>query len=172
MSRFIDHLIIHCAATRPNQDIGAEDIDNWHRGRGWWGNGYHYVIRRNGNLESDALGHRCRPLSRAGAHVGDCGAGWNGRSIAICLAGGVDTNGRAENNFTESQFKTLEEAVLTILDENPSITTIGGHRDLIRVTGASPKDCPSFSVGDWWTNEVLPKYPDNERFQSVKLIGR
>ena len=172
MTRIVDHLIIHCAATRPTQDIGAYDIDRWHRGFGWWGNGYHYVIRRNGKLESAALGDRCRPLTRSGAHVGDCGAGWNARSIGLCLVGGVDNNMQPENNFTEEQFKTLEEAVLTILEENPSITSIGGHRDLIKVTNASPKACPSFSVGDWWTTEVLPKYPDNDRLHSIKLIGR
>jgi N-acetyl-anhydromuramyl-L-alanine amidase AmpD len=170
MTREIDHLIIHCAATPPTADIGAADIDRWHRQRGWWGNGYHAVIRRNGETETVESGHRCRPLDRAGAHVGDCGPGWNRRSIGVCLAGGVDTNNRPANNFTDAQWKALEEYVLTMLERFPSIHTIGGHRDLIAKTGAPPKACPSFAVTDWWRNEVLPKYPDVERFQSIKLL--
>lgn len=46
-------IIIHCAATKPSQDIGANTIRKWHtdpppNGNGWSDIGYHYVIRRNG----------------------------------------------------------------------------------------------------------------------------
>ena len=40
-----DTIIIHCSATRAGQDITAADIDCWHRARGFWSIGYHYVIR-------------------------------------------------------------------------------------------------------------------------------
>lgn len=166
MNREVDHIIIHCAATGPKADIGAADIDRWHRARGWWGCGYHYVIRRDGTIESEENGNRCRPLSRSGAHVGDCGPGWNKRSIGVCLVGGVNSEGKAEDNFTDAQWKSLEEIVLTLLERFPSITTIGGHRDLIALTGASPKDCPSFDVKDWW-NTVREKY---ERYRETKLL--
>ena len=43
-----DYIIIHCTATRPSQDIGFEEVNNWHRARGWIGCGYHFIIRRNG----------------------------------------------------------------------------------------------------------------------------
>lgn len=168
--REIDHLIIHCAATPPTSDIGASDIDRWHRARGWWGCGYHYVIRRNGKIESAENGDRCRPLERAGAHVGDCGPGWNKRTIGICLVGGVDENNQPEDNFTDEQWKSLEEVVLTLLERYPSIHTIGGHRDLIAKTGASPKACPSFDVGVWWREQVAPKHPESERYQRVQLL--
>ncbi|UXY92553.1 N-acetylmuramoyl-L-alanine amidase [Pseudomonas phage LUZ100] len=170
MNREIDTLIIHTAATKATADIGAVDIDKWHRARGWLGCGYHFVIRRNGTIESDELGHRCRPLAQAGAHVGDCGPGWNKRSIGICLAGGIDANGKAENNYTPEQWKSLEEVVLSLLERFPSIKTIGGHRDLIRKTGAPPKDCPCFNVKDWFEKEVKPKYPEAAYIQAVKYI--
>ena len=172
-----DHIIIHCSATKPSQNITATDIDKWHRAKGWWGNGYHYVITRDGRIQSAENGDRCRPLDRAGAHVGDCGLGWNSRSLGVCLVGGVDENNKPEDNFTEAQWKALEELVLTLLDRFPSINTIGGHRDLIRLTGAPPKACPSFDVADWWKNKVLPKYQDSrasseyiERFRDVKVL--
>lgn len=40
-----DAIIIHCSATRAEQDITAADIESWHRARGFWTIGYHYVIR-------------------------------------------------------------------------------------------------------------------------------
>ncbi|WP_018868298.1 MULTISPECIES: N-acetylmuramoyl-L-alanine amidase [unclassified Thioalkalivibrio] len=171
MNRMVDHLIIHCSATRPSQDIGAEDIDRWHRALGWWGCGYHYVIRRDGTIESAAEGHRCRPLERAGAHVGDCGPGWNGRTIAVCMAGGIDDKKRAEDNFTPEQYDSLEALVMFILHQHPTITHIGGHRDLIKVTGAPPKDCPCFEVSDWYKG-IVDGYPDHEVAQAVQFIGK
>lgn len=166
--RTIDHIIIHCAATKPSQNITATDIDKWHRARGWWGCGYHFVIPRDGRIQSHENGDRCRPLDRAGAHVGDCGPGWNSRALGVCLAGGLNEDtGRAENNFTNAQWKSLEEVVLTLLERYPTIKTIGGHRDLIRKTGAPAKDCPCFDVKHWWQTEVLPKQP---AYNYVKFI--
>lgn len=146
--REIDHLIIHCSASPPSQDIGASDIDRWHRAKGWLGNGYHFVIRRNGLIESHATGSRCRPLDQAGAHVGDCGPGWNKRSIGVCLVGGVDEKNRAEDNFTPEQYASLKVLVEYLVRSYPGIKVMG-HRDLIKLTGAPPKDCPCFSVSDW-----------------------
>lgn len=146
--REIDHLIIHGSATKPSQNIGAAEIDRWHRARGWWGNGYHFVIRRSGLIESHANGSRCRPLDQAGAHVGDCGPGWNKRSIGICLVGGVDEQNRPEDNFTPEQYASLKDLVEFLVRSYPGIKVMG-HRDLIKLTGAPPKDCPCFEVSDW-----------------------
>ncbi|CAB4139279.1 lysozyme [uncultured Caudovirales phage] len=151
--RTIDTIVIHCAATSPSMDIGAAEIDRWHRARGWFGCGYHFVIRRNGVLES-ASTSRCRPLFQAGAHVGDCGPGWNARSIGICLAGGVSeadppgfsaNTSKPEDNFTEAQRSTLIRLLRTLRDQFP-FSRILGHRDLIKETKAPPKACPSFDV--------------------------
>ena len=48
--RMIDLIVIHCSATRPIMDIGAEKIRMWHtlpkpEGREWSDIGYHYAIR-------------------------------------------------------------------------------------------------------------------------------
>jgi len=158
-TRHVDHLIIHCSATRADQNITATDIDKWHRLKGWWGCGYHYVITRDGTIQSHENGDRCRPLDRAGAHVGDCGPGWNARSIGVCLIGGIDKDGRAETNFTDAQMNSLAELVSSILDRFPTIKYVGGHRNLIRRTGAPPKDCPSFDVRKWWMENMLKDFP-------------
>lgn len=147
--REIDHIIIHCAETPPDMDIGAAEIDRWHRARGWWGNGYHYVIRRDGTVESAASGKRCRPLEKAGAHVGNCGAGWNKRSIGICLVGGCDKHDKEENNFTPEQWTSLKDLV-EFLRTMFKDTVIMGHRDLIKLTNSGQtKYCPSFDVSTW-----------------------
>lgn len=157
--RQVDHLIIHCSATKADQNITAIDIDKWHRAKGWWGNGYHYVITRDGRIQSAERGDRCRPLAQAGAHVGDCGPGWNSRSIGLCMAGGINAQGKAENNFTEAQWAALAEAVKEILTKFPTIKHLGGHRDLIKKTGAPAKDCPCFNAFDWFDKNVKATVP-------------
>ena len=72
-----EYIMIHCAATRADMDIGAADIDRWHRQRGWRKIGYHYVIRRNGEVETG------RDMDAVGAHC----KGMNDKSVSICLVG-------------------------------------------------------------------------------------
>ena len=68
-----DAIIIHCSATRAEQDITAADIESWHRARGFWTIGYHYVIRLDGTIEPG------RDVTLDGAHC----MGWNKRAIGI-----------------------------------------------------------------------------------------
>ena len=49
-----DYFIIHCSATKPSMDIGFEEINRWHRERGWLSCGYHFIIRRNGRIHEFA----------------------------------------------------------------------------------------------------------------------
>ena len=44
------YIVVHCSQTRPSQDIGAKDIDRWHRERGWLKIGYGKVIKRDGTI--------------------------------------------------------------------------------------------------------------------------
>ena len=41
--RKITEIIIHCSATTEGKDFTVEDIDRWHRQRGFNGIGYHFV---------------------------------------------------------------------------------------------------------------------------------
>jgi N-acetylmuramoyl-L-alanine amidase len=148
-----DHLIVHCTATPPRLDADAAWVDRLHRARGWNGCGYHAVITRDGVWQDADGGHPARPIGRSGAHVGSCGRGWNGRSFGVALTGGVEDRNpdRAEDNFTPYQGATLYRGILRFLRLHPDPDTvlILGHRDLIVMTGAPPKDCPSFDVGGW-----------------------
>lgn len=139
-------IVVHCSATGPQADIGAAQITQWHKQRGFDTVGYHYVIRRNGTRETG------RPESAIGAHV----RGHNSKSIGVCLAGGVDSQGKPHNNFTAEQFATLEALLRELKGRYPQARILG-HRDLSpdkngdgRITPDEfIKACPSFDVAQW-----------------------
>lgn len=131
-----DFIAVHCSATTEKMNIGAADIDKWHRQRGWACIGYHYVIRRDGTVEQG------RDEAVIGAHV----EGWNAASVGICMAGGVDANdvSKAVNNFTPAQFESLKKLLGELKTRYPK-AKIQGHRDFPKVA----KACPSFDVKAW-----------------------
>lgn len=161
-----DHIIIHCTATTPDMhEVDAEWVHQAHLARGWRGNGYHFVIKMTGELESHDTGESCRPLGQQGAHVGDCGPGWNGRCLGVALVGGLDKMGRPSYlHYTESQYTTLRKLLLRLQEEHPhpSALTVLGHRDLIRQTKARPKACPCFDVQDWLLTQGLARLEDED----------
>lgn len=133
--REITHIVIHCSATRASQDIGASEIDRWHRDRGWNGIGYHFVVKRDGVVEAG------RPVERAGAHV----SGFNSTTIGVCLVGGVAEDGRTpEINFTRPQIDSAIAYVADLVNRYQlRIQNVIGHNEAIRdITHGSPKACP------------------------------
>lgn len=146
--RRTDYIVVHCSATGPTADIGADEIDNWHRNRTppFAEIGYHAVIRRDGEIEFG------RHFDQQGAHV----QGQNFRSVGVCMVGGVDKNGKAEDNFTEDQFDSLWVVLLTLERAYPDAEILG-HRDLSPDLDGDGvvephewlKDCPSFDVRKW-----------------------
>lgn len=137
--RTVNKLIIHCAATPPNMDIGVKEIRKWHLERGFNDIGYHHVIRRDGKIEDG------RPLELVGAHV----AGHNTGSIGVCLVGGVDSKNKPEANFTDEQWRRLRQYVLTFRVEYPK-ATIHGHNEF-----DPKKACPSFDVQKWLKDQNI-----------------
>lgn len=133
-------LVVHCSATPPAQDIGAHEIRQWHvEDNGWDDIGYAYVIRRDGTLEPGRDLDKDGDLNEeTGAHA----AGFNRRSIGVCLIGGVNSHGQPDANFTFQQYVRLWELVQQLRQQVPSLVHIVGHRDLPGVT----KACPCFDV--------------------------
>jgi len=89
--RSITMLIIHCSAVRPDQESSAAQIDTWHRRQ--LGIGYHYVVRRDGEIEHG------RPEWMIGAHCKN----HNAHSIGVCYEGGLDIRGQPDDTRTEAQ---------------------------------------------------------------------
>lgn len=149
-----DLIVVHCAATKPSQDIGRAEIDAMHRGFGWSGIGYHAVIRRSGDME---LG---RPWNAMGAHV----AGHNNRSVGVCLVGGLNEAGNPAPEFEAVQFETLR-IVLDGLSKRYPGALVLGHRDLSPDLDGDGvvephewiKMCPSYDAQLWYrTGTVMP----------------
>lgn len=134
--RTTKHFVIHCSATRALMDIGAKEIRQWHKSKGWSDIGYHYVIRRNGIIENG------RQRNAIGAHV----AGHNYNTLGICMVGGLANAApwKPENNFTKYQWIALKKLVANLLIIYPDATILG-HRDFPRVA----KACPCFEAKAW-----------------------
>ena len=143
--RDINMIVIHCSATTAKQSqIGVKEIDKWHRQRGFFEIGYHFVIKRSGEIQKG------RDIEKIGAHA----KGYNETSIGICLVGGIDKRGNPENNFTVAQFDALNALLHELIEQYPDIKVILGHRDLPLVN----KACPSFDVSEWLHTVYLDQY--------------
>lgn len=72
--RRITKHIVHCSDS-PSGDV--KEIRRWHKERGWDDVGYHFIVRRDGEIEVG------RTLDVPGAHC----AGHNADSVGTCLVG-------------------------------------------------------------------------------------
>jgi N-acetylmuramoyl-L-alanine amidase len=139
----VKFLVVHCSYTPPAMDIGASDIDRWHREKGWLGIGYHFVIKRDGTIENG------RPITKQGAHV----KGLNNRSIGVCMIGGMlPSKSGPDINYTDAQWKTLREKLDELRKDHFPHATVKGHTDFDK-----GKTCPNFDAGKWYeTEEIVP----------------
>lgn len=155
--RKIDLIIIHCSATREGHALSPSALEACHRRRGFITTGYHYYIRRTGEL------HVTRPPEWVGAHA----RGHNAHSIGICYEGGLDARGHAADTRTPAQRRVMHELVARLRKRFPGCRVLG-HRDLSpdrnhdgRITPDERiKECPCFEVRDEFppeTREGCPK---------------
>ena len=133
-NRKISLIVLHCSATRVNQDFTIEDLEACHKARGFHSIGYHFYITKDGTL------YPCRPEQEVGAHA----LHYNKHSIGICYEGGLDANGHAADTRTEAQKITMEELLQSLCVDYPDAAILG-HRDLPGVH----KDCPCFDTKAW-----------------------
>ena len=103
----IRFLVLHCSATRRNQDYSVEQLRRDHKARGFYDIGYHFYIRKDGTMTQH------RMLLEVGAHARP----YNRCSIGICYEGGLDKQGRPCNTITPQQFERIQE-LLAVLEIN------------------------------------------------------
>ena len=117
--RIISLVIIHCSAVRPDQTSSAAQIDTWHRRDNHWkfGIGYHYVVRRDGQIE------RGRPDYMVGAHC----LNHNAHSIGVCYEGGLDIRGQPDDTRTEAQKASLRRLLEDLHRRYPKALIVGHH---------------------------------------------
>ena len=120
MARKINLIVIHCSATKANQDYTPDQLRRDHLARGFNSAGYHFYVRKSGYR------HIFRPIEEAGAHA----KGYNAHSIGVCYEGGLADDGKGPKDTRNTQQKEALTALLTELKEMYPKARITGHRDL------------------------------------------
>jgi N-acetylmuramoyl-L-alanine amidase len=139
MKREIRYIVVHCTATPPNTHV--ESIQRyWKDELGWKNPGYHYIIKRNGEIVT------LQPENL----VANAVKGYNQHAIHISYIGGIDKNNRPADNRTEEQKLSLFNKLVSLSEKYPG-AKIMGHRDFPGVV----KACPSFDV-QAWLKEYVP----------------
>lgn len=128
--RKITEIIIHCSATPAGRIFTVQDLDCWHRARGFSSIGYHYVIYLDGSI------HPGRPVEDIGAHC----LGHNAHSIGVCYIGGLDVDTlEPTDTRTPEQRAALRELIAELQEQYPG-ATVHGHNEF------ADKACPCFRV--------------------------
>ena len=139
----IKFLVLHCSASRCDQDYSVEQLRRDHKARGFYDIGYHFYIRKDGTMTQH------RKLLEVGAHARP----YNRCSIGICYEGGLNEEGRACNTMTAEQETRLVDLFRNLKILFPKAKIVG-HRDL---PGTTPKECPGFDAGSWALQHQLEK---------------
>lgn len=147
-------ITIHCSATIEGKDYDVNDVDSWHKARGFSKQpysgkycGYHFIVLRDGTIQ------RGRYLNEVGAHSVP-----NTGKIGVCYIGGLDADKDACDTRTEAQKESLDRLCWALTQCMPSITEIVGHRDNsedlnedgIITPNEWEKSCPCF--------DAIPEY--------------
>ncbi len=127
--RKITEIIVHCTATPEGRAVSVADVDSWHRERGFFGIGYHYLVLLDGTVCEG------RPLWRVGAHC----SGHNTHSVGICYVGGLDRHMQPKDTRTPQQRVALRQLVDRLRRQFPD-AEVYGHCDF------AAKACPCFDV--------------------------
>lgn len=145
--RTIERIFVHCTAG--SQKATVEDLKREFKAKGWKNPGYHYVVMPSGRVEN--------LLSEE--NVSNGVQGYNSTSINVAYIGGIDRNGKAVDNRTPEQKKSLI-SVLSELKQKYPDAVILGHRDVspdINKNGiVDPweriKECPCFNAKEEYKN--------------------
>ena len=124
LRRSTNRVIVHHSAS---SDVSAATIHGWHLNQSWSGIGYHFVIRRNGNIE------RGRELSAIGSHSGPKG---NGDSVGVCLTGNFEID-----KPTAAQINSLVWLITRYLEPRYGSLQVVGHSDVM-ATACPGKNFP------------------------------
>ena len=133
--REIDTIILHCTATPAGREVTIEEVDRWHRERGFRCVGYHFLVLLDGSVQTG------RQLSEVGAHCRN----HNLRSVGIAYVGGLTTDGKPADTRTKEQRKVLRALVEYVQDivyrQQGTIPRVVTHHMLDH-----SKACPCFTL--------------------------
>lgn len=123
--RKIEQVIVHVTDSPDTMDIGAAEIDQWHRQRGFKCIGYHYVVRRSGTVETG------RPEEMVGAHC----EGENYNSLGVVWVG--------KTTPAPVQYAALAKLLARILSEHAlTLENVHPHSQYSKIG----KTCPNLTM--------------------------
>lgn len=139
--RTIERIFVHCTAG--NQKATVEDLMAAFKARGWKHSGYHWVVLADGAIYQ-LLDEK---------EVSNGVYGYNSTSINIAYTGGIDARGKAVDNRTEEQKKSLVSLLKELRERYPK-AKIMGHRDISPDKNGNGivdpweriKECPCFDA--------------------------
>lgn len=147
------YIVIHHVGRRGSYSV--EDIHQWHldrktNGKPWAGIGYHYYIRKSGEI------FQGRPRNKKGAHVNDEVHNYNSVTIGVCFEGDFRTEVMDE--------KQLEASIMLL-----SVLSLGyGNIDICKHSYLDRRaSCP----GDNFPFEELIKRVHDEKQKFIDLYG-
>lgn len=138
-----DAIVLHHAAA---ETASATDIDHIHKGNGWSGIGYHYYVRKSGEI------HRGRPEWAEGAHT----LNHNGHTIGICAEG----NYEVEEDMPDEQLVALRELVAMLREKYPGID-VKRHKNYMATA------CP----GQYYPFEEIVNYEEDEEMVRYNTVA-
>jgi hypothetical protein len=129
-----------------------EQVDQWHRAKGWDGIGYNWYIEKSGAVKQG------RDEKKEGAHT----VGYNNQSIGICLAGNFDAT-----LPTKEQEKSLAGLIASLRAKYTiSAENVVPHRKFAN------KTCYGKKLAEDWARKLIfinePQKPIKERLLAVK----
>ena len=132
--RSTDTIVLHHSAGTGS----VEDVHRIHRGQGWPGIGYHFYVRKNGEV------YRGRPEEQIGTHT----AHYNASTIGVCFEGNFE-----QEKMPDAQYNAGVELVRYLLDKYGPLE-IKGHRDF------NATACPgrNFPINDMKEEASMQRY--------------
>ena len=93
----IERIFVTCSMTAPSADIGVVELTSAHRRQGYSEVAVHYVIRRDGALETGRDEHVRGAVAPTHAST----------SLQVCLIGGLTEHLETKGTFTQEQIARL-----------------------------------------------------------------
>lgn len=101
-----DFIVLCDSDTAPDKNIGLRELDTHDRRRGYFQCVYHFIIKRDGEIE-----HGHRQYRDPAMGLGRL----NASSVAVCLVGG-----RGDPPYTRPQLASLKDLLAELQDEYPN----------------------------------------------------
>lgn len=146
LTRNVHTIVWHCTATNEGREVSAQEIEKWHKLRGFSEIGYNLGVNLDGSIVL------CREWNKIPAHV----AGFNTATLGFYYVGGVDKNGNPKDSRTLEQIDSMLaisevcKDIFLIVKEKTII--FKGHRDF------SPDKNGDGKIEEWEYTKACPSF--------------